>query len=79
MDVAVADRRETSDVEQEREHELRAALTGIEASAERLSLHRDLLTAQQLDELTRSLAHDVRRLRLLLEQRTAAARHVRPR
>jgi signal transduction histidine kinase len=69
--VAVADRRTTSDLQEEREHELRAALFGIEASAEGLSRHRELLTAQQLDELTRGLAHEVRRVRLLLEGRTA--------
>jgi signal transduction histidine kinase len=74
VDVAVADRRETSDLEEEREHELRAALFGIEASAEGLSRHRDLLTAREVDELTQALAHEVRRLRLLLEGRTAAAR-----
>ena len=73
MDVAVADRRETSDLQQEGEQKLRAALVGIEASAERLR-HRELLTAHQLDELTRSLAHQARRLRLLLEGRAAAAR-----
>jgi signal transduction histidine kinase len=73
VDVASTDRRGTSDLQQEREHELRAALFGIEASAEGLSRHRDLLTAQQIDELTRGLAHEVRRVRLLLEGRAAAA------
>ena len=73
MDVAVADRRETSDLQQEGEQKLRAALVGIEASAERLR-HRELLTAHQLDELTRGLAHQARRLRMLLEGRAAAAR-----
>ena len=72
VDVATADRSETSDLRQERERELRAALAGIEASAERLSSHRELLTDQQLDELTRSLAHEARLLRLLLEVGTAA-------
>ena len=51
---------------------MRAALVAIEASAERLSTHRSLLTAESLDELTRSLAHDVRCVRLLLERRNAA-------
>jgi len=60
VDVATADRSETSDLCQVRERDLRAALAGMEASAERLSRHRELLTDPQLDELTRSLAHEAR-------------------
>jgi signal transduction histidine kinase len=74
VDVAVADRRETSDPQEEHERDLRAALLGIEATADRLSGHRDVLTAQQLDELTGALAHEVRGLRLLVEGRTAAVK-----
>ena len=73
VDVAVTDRT-TFDVNEEGEHELRAALLAIEASAERLSRHRGRLTDQQVDELTGALAHDVRRLRPLLERQMAAAR-----
>jgi signal transduction histidine kinase len=52
-----------------REHELRAALFGIEASVEGLSRHRDCLTDLQFDELTLGLVDEVRRLRGLLEGR----------
>ena len=51
---------------------MRAVLVAIEASAERLSTHRGRLTGEQLDDLTRSLAQDVRRVRLLLKERDAA-------
>ena len=71
MAVALANRAGRSELDEERAHELRAALFGIEASAEGLSRHRDLLTTQQVDELTQGLAHEVRRVRLLLEGRTA--------
>jgi hypothetical protein len=71
--VVVAGRTETTDLDQEREHAVRAALVAIEATADRLSTRRALLTAQQLDELTRSLADDVRRVRLLLDARSTAA------
>ena len=59
MGVAVADG--VNDGQEERAHELRAALFGIEASAEGLRRHRDLLTDEQLDELTNGLADEVRR------------------
>ena len=72
MGVAVSDRTGTTDLDEERGHAVRAALVAIEVSADRLSTRRALLTAQQLDELTRSLADDVRRVRLLLEARSAA-------
>ena len=68
----MADRRGTSGVQEERAHELRAALFGIEASAEGLSRHRQLLSAEQADELMRWLADEVRRVRMLLEGRTTA-------
>ena len=51
---------------EEREHELRAVLLGIEASAEGLSRHRARLTRAQSDELAAGLAAEVRRLRSLL-------------
>jgi signal transduction histidine kinase len=57
---------------EEREHELRAALFGIEASADALSRHRDYLTERQFDELTHGMVEEVRRLRELLEGRTGA-------
>jgi signal transduction histidine kinase len=70
VDVALTHRVGGSEIREEREHELRAALFGIEASAEGLSRHRQLLTDQQLDALTSGLAHEVRRVRMLLEERS---------
>jgi signal transduction histidine kinase len=51
---------------EEREHELRAALFGIESAAEVLSRHRQHMTDHQLDDLTRGVLAEVRRLRGLL-------------
>jgi signal transduction histidine kinase len=68
--VALADRRGRSEADEERAHELRAALFGIEVSAHGLCRHRALLTDNQLDELADGLAHDVRRVRMLLEDRS---------
>jgi hypothetical protein len=59
--------------DQTRERAVRAALASIEATADRLSTDRALLTVRQLDELTRSMAHEARRVRLLLEGRSTAA------
>ena len=56
-----------------REHDLRAALFGIEASAEGLSRHREYLTELQFDELAHGLVEEVRRLRGLLEGRTSSS------
>ena len=52
---------------EERDHDLRAALFGIEASAEALSRHREQLTPRQFDELAAGLAAEVRRLRSLVD------------
>jgi signal transduction histidine kinase len=49
----------------ERDHELRAALFGIEASASGLSQHRDQLTSIELDELVDGLVAEIRWLRIL--------------
>ena len=51
----------------EREHELRAALSGIEASASELSQHRDHLTSTQVDELVDCLVAEIRGLRILCD------------
>jgi signal transduction histidine kinase len=56
----------------ERDHELRAALFGIEASAQGLSRHRELLTVPQFDELAEGLVAEVRRLRGLVDGRISA-------
>jgi signal transduction histidine kinase len=56
-------------VREERDHDLRAALFGIEASAEGLNRHREQLTPEQFDELAAGLAAEVRRLRSLLDDR----------
>jgi signal transduction histidine kinase len=73
VNVAQAPRRPISRTHsEEREHELRAALFGIEASADVLSRHRELLTDRQFDELTHGMVEEVRRLRELLAGRTGA-------
>jgi signal transduction histidine kinase len=51
------------------EHELHAALFGIEATAEALSRHREQLSEAQLDQLARCMADEVRRLRRLIAGR----------
>jgi signal transduction histidine kinase len=51
---------------EEREHELRAALFGIESATEVLSRHREDMTDHQFDELSRGVLAEVRRLRGLL-------------
>ena len=54
----------------ERDHELRAALFGIEASALGLHRHRDLLASEQVDELVGVLVAEIRRVRLMTDGRT---------
>jgi signal transduction histidine kinase len=56
----------------ERNHELRAALYGIEAVALGLSDQHDRLTPAQLRELTGAVASEARRLRTLLDPRSGA-------
>jgi signal transduction histidine kinase len=51
----------------ERDHELRAALFGIEASASGLDRHRSRLTSTQVDELVDGLVAEIRRLRTLFD------------
>jgi signal transduction histidine kinase len=58
---------------QELGHELRAALFGIEASAQVLNRHREHLTDVQFDELTHAMVDEVRRVRALLARSTDAA------
>jgi two-component system sensor histidine kinase PrrB len=50
----------------EREHELHAALFGIESAAEVLCRHREQMTDHQFDNLTRGVLAEVRRLRGLV-------------
>jgi signal transduction histidine kinase len=57
----------------ERNHELRAALFGIEASAAGLCEHRDLLSDAQIDELMDGLVAEIRRVRALFDGRRTAA------
>ena len=52
----------------ERDHELRAALCGIESAALSLSWHHDRLTTAQLFELTHAVAAEARRLRASLDE-----------
>jgi signal transduction histidine kinase len=51
----------------ERDHELRSALFGIEASASGLSQHRDQLSSTQVDELVAGLVAEIRRVRILFD------------
>jgi signal transduction histidine kinase len=57
---------------EEREHELRAALFGIESAAEALSRHRDVMTDHQFDDLSRGVLSEVTRLRELLSEHNGA-------
>jgi signal transduction histidine kinase len=70
VNVAVAERNSrawgVTEHTEEREHELRAALFGIESAAEVLSRHRDHMTDLQFDDLTHGVLAEVRRLRGLL-------------
>ena len=54
---------------EERDHELRAALFGIESAAEVLSRHREHMTDHQFDNLTSGVLAEVRRVRGLLTGR----------
>jgi signal transduction histidine kinase len=53
----------------DRDHELRAALFGIEVSASGLSEHRDQLTSRQVDDLVDGLVAEIRRVRGLFDGR----------
>ncbi len=66
MDVVVAQRGYTDELEDERVHELCAALLGIEASAAGLSRHRGQLTDDEVDALAHSLLAEVRRVRAMI-------------
>jgi len=58
----------------ERDHELRAALYGIEAVARGLCHHRDELASGQVDELMNGLVAEIRRVRGLVAGRVGAPR-----
>jgi len=51
----------------ERDHELRAALFGIEATAQGLRQHRGHMASGQVDELTAVLLAEIRRVRILFD------------
>jgi signal transduction histidine kinase len=57
----------------ERNHELRAALYGIESSAAGLGLYRDRLSSREVDELIDGMVAEIRRVRDLLDNRAAPA------
>ena len=61
------------DGREELDHDLRAALFGIEASAEGLCRHRARLTPQQFDQLAAGLAAEVRRVHAMVDGDGAAA------
>jgi signal transduction histidine kinase len=50
-------------------HEVRAALMGMEAAATALSRNRELLTAEQFEDLSTGLVAEIQRLRALLDGR----------
>lgn len=56
----------------ERDHELRAALFGIEASASGLSEHREQLTSMQVDEVMNGLVAEIRRVKALVDGHVGA-------
>jgi signal transduction histidine kinase len=60
---------EIDDDHAELRHDARAALLGIEAAAQGLSRHRDLLTPEQWDELSNGLVAEVHRLASLIDGR----------
>ena len=58
----------------ERDHELRAALYGMEALARGLCEHRDQLPSAQVDELLKGLVAEIRRVRALVAGRVGRPR-----
>ena len=72
MTIAWADHGAQSRLERDEEHrhELRAALFGIEVSAQGLSRHRSTMSNGQVDQLAHALVEEVRRVRALLDGRT---------
>ncbi len=74
MNIAWAEpgRRAAIGVDEERRHELRAALFGIEASAQGLWRYRTNLTGGQVEQLARALLEEAHRLRTLLDGRPSA-------
>jgi signal transduction histidine kinase len=76
MNVAMGQRgNDERERDEEREHELSAALFGLEASAEALSRHHQDLTDRQFDQLTQGILEEVRRLRTLLAGPSEASTH----
>jgi signal transduction histidine kinase len=69
VDLKGISRGTNSDEMAVRNHELRAALYGIEAVALGLSDRHDRLTAEELRELTSAVASEARRLRSMLDPR----------
>jgi signal transduction histidine kinase len=57
------------DSQQERRHEVSAALLGIEAAAQGLSRNRALLTEPELDQLSGGLVAEIHRVRSLIDLR----------
>src|SRR5918995_4687432 len=74
MTIAWADHGAQSRLERDEEHrhELRAALFGLEVSAQGLSRHRSTMSNGQVDQLAHALVEEVRRVRTLLDGRARA-------
>jgi len=72
MTIAWADHGVRSRCDRDERHGLRAALFGIETTAEGLCHHRARLTPVEIDQLAQALLEEVRRVRALLEDRTDA-------
>jgi signal transduction histidine kinase len=69
VDVTGACRSAGADELIERDHELRAALYGIEAVAGALHEHRDRLPSDDIDQLAMAIESEARRLQLMLAPR----------
>ena len=63
-----------ADALDERDHELRSALSGIEAVARGLNRQHARLTIRQVDELTHAIAAEARRLRTMLDRTSGQPR-----
>jgi two-component system OmpR family sensor kinase len=72
--AATAAPRSRPDGGNERDHELRAALYGMEALARGLCDHRDQLPSGQVDELLKGLVAEIRRVRALVAGRVGRPR-----
>ncbi len=74
LDAEGVEPRRNADAGRERDHELRAALYGMEALARGLCEHREHLASAQVDELMMGLVAEIRRVRGLVAGRVGTPR-----